>query len=108
ELALEVEVLAGGEALAVEALERGGELLGALHLREGGLEAPIARGAEAHPGALALHDDPRRDALDPARRKPRHDLLPEDRRDLVAVEAIEDPARLLGVDQPPIDLARLL
>ena len=43
--------------------------------------------------------------LDPSGRESRHDLAPEHRRHLVAVEAVEDPAGLLGVDQSPIELA---
>ncbi len=40
--------------------------------------------------------------------RPLHDLLPEHRRELVAVEAVEDAARLLGVDETPVELARVL
>jgi hypothetical protein len=36
-----------------------------------------------------------------------HDLLPQHRRDLVAVEAVEDPSRLLGVDEALVDCAGL-
>ena len=63
---------------------------------------------KAHPLALALDDEPRRDRLHAAGREPRHDLLPEDRRDLVAVEPVEDAARLLRVDEALVDLAGLV
>ena len=63
---------------------------------------------ERHPLALTLDDEARRDRLDAAGGEPGHDLLPEHRRHLVAVEPIEDPPRLLCVDEPLVDLARLL
>ena len=58
---------------------------------------------ERHPLALALDHEARRDRLHATGGEARHDLLPEDGRDLVAVEAIEDPARLLRVDEPLVD-----
>ena len=66
-----------------------------------------AGGDERHPLALALDDEPRRDRLHAAGGEPLHHLPPEDRRDLVAVEAVEDAARLLRVDEALVDLARL-
>ena len=71
------------------------------------LEVPPARGVERHPLELALDDEARRDRLHAARREPARDLLPEDGRHLVAVEAVEDAARLLRVDEALVDLARL-
>ncbi len=38
----------------------------------------------------------------------RANLLPQDRRDLVAVEAVEDTPRLLRLDEILVDLARVL
>ena len=64
-------------------------------------------GDERHPLALALDHEPRRDRLHAAGREPRHDLPPEHGRDLVAVEPVEDPARLLRVDEAVVDLAGL-
>ena len=61
-----------------------------------------------HPLALALDDEPRRDRLHAAGGEPWHHLLPEDGRDLVAVEAVEDAPRLLRVDEPVVDRARLV
>jgi hypothetical protein len=63
---------------------------------------------KAHAGPLALDDHAGGHALDPAGRETRHDLLPQDRRDLVAVEAVEDAAGLLGVDQAAVELAPLV
>ena len=67
---------------------------------EGRDDVPVLGGDELHPLALALDDEPRRHGLHAARGEPLHDLAPEDRRDLVAVETVEDAARLLRVDEP--------
>ena len=53
---------------------------------------------------LPLDDDPDRHALDPARRETLLHLAPQDRGDLVPVEAVQDAARLLGLDQAKIEL----
>ena len=60
-----------------------------------------------HALALALDDEPRRDRLHAPGRQSLHDLPPEHRRDLVAVEAVEDAPRLLRVDEARVDVARL-
>ncbi len=65
-------------------------------------------GDERHPLALALHDDPGGHRLHAARRQLRHDLLPQHGGDLVAVEAVEDAAGLLGVDQVLVEVAQVL
>ena len=69
-------------------------------------DVPVGGGDERHPLALALDDEPRGDGLDAACREALRDLLPEHRRDLVAVEAVEDAPRLLGVDEAIVDVAR--
>jgi hypothetical protein len=91
------------DALPVEADEPRLERLGVERRRE----VPPARRDERHPLALALDDEPRRHGLHAAGGEPPHDLLPEHRRDLVAVEPVQDPPRLLRVDEPLVDLARL-
>ena len=100
-----VEVAAAGHLAPVELDERGRESVGGL---ESALEVPVLGGPEGHAGALALDDEARGDALDPARRQPGHHLLPEDRRHLVADEAVEHPAALLRVDQLHVELAPVL
>ena len=70
-------------------------------------DVPVAGRDERAALALPLDDEPDGDRLNAAGRQPLHDLLPEDGRDLVAVEAIEDPARLLCVDQALVDGAGL-
>ena len=109
------EVPPGGYRHATNANERGGEppALGVsnparcCHL-EGALEVPPVCRAKTHARAFTLDDHPRRDALDAPRREPRHDLLPQHRRDLVAVETVKDSAGFLGVYQPLVELAPVL
>ena len=72
------------------------------------VDAPPRRRAEPHAGPLALDHHPRGDALHPPGREPRHHLAPQDRRDLVAVEPVEDAPRLLRVHQPPVEVAPLV
>ena len=61
--------------------------------------------------ALALDEEPQSDRLDAARGERAvvgaRDVLPEERRHLVADNAVEDPARLLRVDERHVDVARL-
>ncbi len=81
-------------------------------LEGAGVEAaediPIAGGHEAHALPLALDHESRGDRLHSACRQAARHLLPEHRRDLVAVEAVEDAPGLLRVDEVAVDLARLL
>ena len=65
-------------------------------------------GAERHAGPLPLDHHPGGHALDPAGGQPGHDLLPQDGRHLVAVEAVEDAPGLLGVDQAAVEVAPLV
>src|SRR5581483_8948256 len=104
ELAVGAEIASRREALAVERNELRGERVGIEHP----LDPPPATADEAHPLALARDDETGRDRLHAARGETAHDLFPKDRRDLVAVEAVEDPPRLLRVDEPLVDLARLV
>ena len=102
-LSVLAEVAALGDPATVDGGERGLERA----RLERAQDVPVAGGDEAHSLALALDDEPRRDGLHPSGGKPLCHLLPEHGRDLVAVEAVEDPARLLGVDEPLVDVARL-
>src|SRR5262249_50104428 len=58
--------------------------------------------------ALAVDDQADGDALDAAGAEVLLDLLPEERADLVADQAVKDAARLLGVDPVDVDLAGML
>ncbi len=71
-------------------------------------DIPPAGAHEGHALALALHDQACRHGLDAAGGEPARDLAPQDGRDLVAVQAVEDPPGLLRVDQAHVDLPRLL
>ncbi len=101
-----VEVLAAGDPVAVDGDERGLEDLVVVGGETGG-DVPVVGGAEGHAGPFALDDDPGGDGLDAPGRQARHDLLPQHRADLVAVEAVEDAAGLLGVDEVLVELARV-
>ena len=103
ELAVVAEVAALGDALALDPDELRLERAGV----EGADDVPVRRGDELHPLALALDHEPRRDRLHATGGEARGDLHPEDGRDLVAVEPVEDPARLLRVDEVGVDLAGL-
>ena len=70
-------------------------------------EIPVLGRHECDALPLALHDEARGDGLHAAGGQPAGHLLPEDGRDLVAVEAVEDPPRLLRVDEAFVDHARL-
>ena len=83
------------DALAVDRREPGGERAG-VERRD---DVPVLGRDERHALALALDDEPRRDRLHAPGGEPLHDLPPEHRRDLVAVETVEDPPRLLRVDE---------
>ncbi len=111
QLAARVEVLAGGDAEPVDRDERRGELggvCGRRGRRERALQVPVARRGERHPLPFALDDDAGGDALHAASRQLRHDLLPQDRRHLVAVQPVQQAPGLLGVDEAAVELARLV
>ena len=107
-----IEVLAGGDPIAVQCDQRGGEGTGAFdHLvrrdREDRPDVPVLGRPEAHPLAFPLHHDAGGHGLHPARRELRHDLLPQDRGHLVAVQPVQDATGLLCLDQVLVDLARV-
>ena len=77
---------------------KGGEL---------GLEVPVLGGAEGDPLPFPVDDQTGGHRLDPAGRQPGHDLLPQHRRDFVAVQPVEHPPGLIRVDQGLVELARV-
>ncbi len=101
------EVGAAGDARPVDGVQLGREhpLVVAVAGVEGALEVPVRRGAERDPLPLAVDDQPGRHGLDPAGGEAGHDLLPQHRGDLVAVEPVEDPPGLLGLDEVHVDVA---
>ena len=72
------------------------------------VDVPVPAGDEVEALPLALDDQPHRDALDAAGGQPLRDLAPEQRADRVPDQAIEDPARLLRLDEVEVELAGLL
>ena len=110
QLAVGAEVGAAGDPGAVEGVQLGREhpLLVLAAGVEGALEVPVRREPERDPLPLPVDDEPGRDRLHAAGGQAGHDLLPQHRRDLVAVEPVEDPARLLGLDEVHVEVARVL
>ena len=98
------EVLATRDAKAIDSDELGAEGTRV----EQALDIPVRRRAERDPLTLAVDNEPRRDRLHPPGRQAGHDLLPQDRRDLVTVETVEDPTGLLRVDEILVEVAGLL
>ncbi len=94
------------ELLAVEGGEARREL-GRNLARELRVDRPVLDRDERFDLALALADDAEGDGLDPAGGEAPPDLLPEQVRDLVSDEAVDDAPGLLGVDALRVDLARV-
>ena len=73
-----------------------------------GGDFPVFLGDEAPDLAFAVGDQPHRDRLHAARAQvPRTDFLPEQRAELIADHAVQEPPRLLGVDHIHVDRAGL-
>ena len=103
ELTVGVEVGARGDLRAVQPDQAGGELRpGAGQV---GVHVPVGGAGEGHALLLTVDDQAHRDRLDASGRQLRLDLLPQHRRHLEAVEAVEDAAGLLRVDQVEVELA---
>ena len=100
-----VEVLARRDALVADPHQRGDERPLA-PLADRRLEVPV--GARAEPPALflALDDQPDGHALHAAGAEPGLHLLPEHRRQRVAVEPVEDAAGFLRAHQGLVDAVR--
>ena len=93
-LAVSVAVVAGGELAAV---------LG----REKRLDRPVFLRNERADLVFAVHDQTGRNALHTAGGQTALDLAPEERRQLIADDTVENAARLLGVYQVDVDVARV-
>ena len=99
-----VEIAAGRDAAAADRDQFRLERLAARSWRKRPQQVPKRGRHKGHPLPLALDDQPHRHALHPAGRKPRADLSPQQRRNVVAVQAVDDAADLLGPDQIVVDL----
>jgi hypothetical protein len=73
-----------------------------------GGEAPVLLGDERADLVLAVDDHPQRDRLHPAGGDARRHRAPQHRRQPVADDAVHGPARLLGVDERGVEVARRL
>ena len=100
---LDVELL---EVRAVDGVEAGGELL-ALAGRHDGVDGPVLVGAEGLDLGLAVADEAQGDGLHASRRAGARQLAPQHRRQGEADEIVERPAREVGRDERPVDLAGL-
>jgi hypothetical protein len=76
--------------------------------REDPADRPVFAGGETIDLALALHNKTNRDALHAASAQALGDLAPQQRRDFVADDAVEDSPRLLRVDPALVDQVRIL
>ena len=94
------------DALVVVAVEAGLERRRILAL-QARVEGPVLLGAERLALLLALDDYPQRHRLHASGADAALDLVPQQRADLVADQPIEHAARLLGVEQVVIELARI-
>ena len=77
----------------------------AVRRREPRRDGPVLDVLERFDLALALDDHPQRDGLHPPRGEAAADAVPEERRDAVADDPVEDPPRLLRVHLLLVDLA---
>ena len=104
------------ELLAVEGRQPRRELDGGtrrlcsrrLRRHEPGVDRPVLDRDERFDLVFALADDPQSNRLHPSGGETPPDLLPQQVRDLVADEPVDDAARLLRVDPAAVDLAGLL
>ena len=90
-----IAVVAGGELTAVRGL----------HQR---LDRPIFLRYECTDLILAIHDQTCCNALYTTGGQAALDLAPQERRELIAHDAVQNTARLLGVDQINVNIARVL
>ena len=90
-------------ALAQEASIEGGRL----RAGEVGVDGPVFFFLERLDFAFAVDDQAESDGLHASGGKAAADFVPEQRRDLIADQAIEHAARLLRVDQVAVNVARM-
>ncbi len=101
-----IKVFAGGNFAAVDRHQPGLERFAA-RFGERADQVPIRGRDERHPLPLALDDQPHRHALHAAGRQLRPHLAPQQRRNLVAIQPVDDPPGFLRPHQVVVDLARM-
>ena len=102
-----VEILARRNAAPVDRDQLGAELL-LVSLGKAADQVPIGGRTEGHPQSLALDDQPHGHALHPAGRQLGPHFAPQQRRNFVAVQPVDNPPRFLSFDQVAVDLPRML
>ena len=95
DLAVLVAIVARSELAAVRGLEQR-------------LDRPVFLGHKRADLVFPVHNQTGRDALHAARGQAALDLAPQEGRQLVAHNAVEDAARLLCVDQIDVNISRML
>ena len=100
-----VEILSGRHPLIAEAGKCGRE--GPPVSEEGRLQVPVGAGSKGAPLRFALDDNPHGNTLYSAGAQAGLDLLPQDRRQRVAIEPIQDAPTLLRPDQVVVHLRRV-
>ena len=90
------------------AVKAGGELLSRFAAAKQRVEQPILLALEIADLVFPIHNNTRGHGLYTPRRKAGLDLLPQQRAELVAHDAVENAARLLRVHKILVDLARVL
>ena len=95
------------DLFAVPAVVAGGEGRAAVTAAEHRIQQPVFLTDKIADLFLAVDDHARGDALYAAGGQTLLDLFPQQRRELVADDAVQDAARLLGVDQILVDIAGL-
>src|SRR5439155_9291258 len=96
-----IEALSGGQTLLVDVGETDLEFL---EFRE---QIPVGRRSEGSAFALPIYQQFDGDRLHPAGAQFGSDLLPEDGRQSVAEEPVQNAARLLSADEGLVDVARV-
>ena len=102
---LRSRLIAGAERLAVLLDHLEAQRLRVFLALEVGEQLPILLGLEGPNLPLPLHHQPHRHRLHPPRRQPPGHLGPKQRRQFEAHHAVEEAARLLGVDPVHVQFA---
>src|SRR5690606_16608979 len=98
----------GRNALAVDGVQVSGKRDRFLAARKGDFQAPVVSWFEPHALAFAFDDDTHGDALHATGGQLRLDLLPQERRHRIAIQAVDEAARLPRCDQLQLGLRRRL
>ncbi len=89
-----------------QTVEPSEEVLVGLLLCELDIDRPRLDRDELSDLLLAVYNQAQRNRRDPARADPLLHLAPEERAQSVADQTVDDPARLLGIDEAHVDLSR--